>query len=162
MQDAPRAGQGLLRVLGAQRVGSELVRFPDLERLACALVTLSRDLGDPIVWPTGSDAEQLAGAATLLSRGEVRVLSSSDDLIGERVLVMTVAALTALPLLIAADRAKLRGAAEVYGCGVRVDDLEAVAENGLIGYFRLGVDTGLDGLHRTVIPVRARSAAAIR
>ena len=47
----------------------------------------------------------------------------NTDITAKRVLLVTVAAVTPLPLLAAAQHARSLGAAEVYSCGVRVQGL---------------------------------------
>lgn len=162
MRTVLQLGPGLKQILVAQGLADEVVRHPQLEGYADALVALSHELGHPTVWPVGSSAEQLAGAANLLSCGGVRVLASDCDLEGERVLVLTVTALTPLPLLVAAGRAKLLGAVEIYGCGVQVAGLDQAAGDILLGYFPLLATPAAARQRRRVQRVLTASIPAAR
>jgi hypothetical protein len=84
--------------------------YPELSTYASSLVMLSEELGSPVVWPVGDAAERLAGAAVLASEGELRVRGWVDDMRGERVLLITVAAVTPLGLVEAAKEARTIGA----------------------------------------------------
>lgn len=122
-------GPALCEVLAAQREDDEAVGYGQLERHAMALSELSSKLGDPIVWPVGPAAERIAGAATILGGGNLRVRGGTTDLTAQRVLILAVAAVTPLPLLQAAGRARALGAAEVLGCGVRIQGIHAGQES---------------------------------
>jgi hypothetical protein len=118
-------GPALEEIRAAQREDDEAAQHPYLRRYAAALAAICRDLGNPLVWPVGSPAEQLAGAAVILSGGKVSVRGWTTDVTDKRVLLLTITAVTALPLLAAAEHARRLGAAQVYSCGVRVQGLRA-------------------------------------
>jgi len=118
-------GPALREVLAAQDEDDEAVSYTKLQCYGAALARLCSELGDPIVWPVGPAAERVAGAATILSHGDVRVRGWTTDMTSARVLLLTVTAATALPLADAAGRARALGAAEVFGCGVRVHGVGA-------------------------------------
>jgi hypothetical protein len=90
-----------------------------------SLAALCEDMGSPLVWPVGEAAERLAGAAVLASEGDTRVRGWTDDVRGERVLLATVAAVSPLGLIAAAEHARAMGAAEVHACGIEVAGLDA-------------------------------------
>jgi|SRR5665213_725355 len=122
--DANEAGDGLVALLVAQEAEAEAVRFPALEEHAIALIALGNDLGDPVVWPVGAAAERIAGAATLMSGGRIRVREWNSDVRGERVLVFAVVALTPVSLFAAAQQALNMGADAVQGCGIRIEGFD--------------------------------------
>ena len=113
-------GPLLREVIGAQRTAERVVAYPHLRDFAGALIAHCRDLNRPLVWPVGEPAERLAGAAVLLSEGDVRVRGWSDELRGERVLLVAVAAVTTLALVHAGQCAHQMGASEVHACGIEV------------------------------------------
>ena len=117
-------GPVLDEVLQAQRADDEAVSYPRLEHLAKALVELCRQLDNPVVWPVGRAAERLAGSAIALAAGQLRVRGAATDLTDQLVLLVTVTAVTPIPLLEAAEQAHRLGATKVFGCGVRVEGLE--------------------------------------
>jgi phosphoribosylpyrophosphate synthetase len=119
------AGDGLRALLEAQGQDAAAVTFPALEVHAAALISLGRRWNNPIVWPVGSAAERIAGAAALLSSGELRLREWNRDVQGERVLIFTVVAVTPLALIAAAQQALNMGAASVEACGVHVEHLSA-------------------------------------
>lgn len=118
-------GPALEEIRAAQREDDEAAQHPQLKSYATALAKMCRDLGDPVVWPVGPPAERLAGAAVILSGGEVFARGWTTDITGKRVLLVTVTAVTPLPLLAAAERARRLGATEIYSCGVRVEGLRS-------------------------------------
>lgn len=122
--DVTEVGDGLAAVLGAQEAEAEAVRFPALEAHASALIALDQDLGDPVVWPVGAAAERIAGAATLMSGGRIRVREWNSEVRGERVLVFAVVALTPFSLFAAAHQALNMGADAVQACGLRIEGFE--------------------------------------
>ncbi len=122
--DANEVGDGLAALLGAQEAEAEAIRFPALEKHASALIALDRELGDPVVWPVGAAAERIAGAATLLSGGRIRVREWNSEVRGERVLVFAVVALTPLSIFAAAQQALNMGADAVQACGLRIEGFD--------------------------------------
>jgi hypothetical protein len=118
-------GPGLGEIIAAQRDDDAAVRYPQLAEHARALAELSRDLDDPLVWPIGIAAERLAGAAVVLSAGEVRTRGWNTDVTAQRVLLLAVTAVTSMSLVEAARHARELGAEEIYACGIRVQGLEA-------------------------------------
>jgi hypothetical protein len=116
-------GPALDEVRTAQREDDEAAQHPQLESYGNALAKMCHDLGYPTVWPVGPAAERLAGAAMILSRGKVHARGWNTEITAKRVLLVTVTAVTPLPLVAAAQHARSLGAAEVYSCGVRVHGL---------------------------------------
>jgi hypothetical protein len=122
--DVEEIGNGLAALLGAQDVEVAATQFPAIEAHAAALVTLGQRLGDPVIWPIGAAAERIAGAATLISAGGVRLREWNTTVRGQRVLIFVVVALTPLSLFAGARQALNMGAVAVDACGLRVDGLE--------------------------------------
>jgi len=118
-------GPALDRVIVAQREDDAAVSYPRLQTYSHMLTEVCERLEGPMVWPVGSSAERLAGAAVVLSGGRVKTRGWNTDLTGQRVLLLTVTAVTPLGLLEAAEHARALGATEVYACGVRVEGLQA-------------------------------------
>lgn len=116
----PVIGPMLGRVIGAQRTSEQIVAYPTLIEAAAALVHHCDDLDWPLVWPTSAAAERLVGAAVLVGEGRVRARGWTDDVQGENVLVVEVAAVTPMSMIQAANHARALGAAEVRGCGIEV------------------------------------------
>jgi hypothetical protein len=83
--------------------------LPSLGR--CSKKCLARN-----AWPSALSAT--TGAATLLGVGEVRPRGWTDELDGERVLLVAVADVTMLALQQAGRHARDLGAVEVHGCRV--------------------------------------------
>jgi hypothetical protein len=135
MHKALKIGPMLRDVMTAQRIDEEATAYPRLEAYCAALAVSCDDLDEPIVWPVGSAAERLAGAAVLLSKGRVRVRGWSSRLDGERVLVLAVGAVTPIGLHAAAQQARALGAREVHGCGIAIEDMDGFdIRAGLDGY----------------------------
>lgn len=118
-------GPLLANLVAVHRTAERVTSYPELSSYASSLVALCEDMGSPVVWPVGDAAERLAGAAVLVSEGEVRVRGWADDVRGERVLLATVAAVTPLGLVEAAKQARAMGASEVHAVGVEVAGLDA-------------------------------------
>lgn len=112
-------GPLLAGLLEAQRRDEAAVQYPMIEQIAEALVGCARDRG-AIIWPVGSAAERIAGAAILLAEGELRVADWNRRLDGERVLVFAVSGTTPLSLAAAAAQVRSMGAVEVHACGIDV------------------------------------------
>jgi hypothetical protein len=130
-------GPGLAAVLAAQRLDEEAVDYPAIGGYAGALARLCSTIDDPCVWPVGAAAERLAGAALVFGCGRMRVRGWSSDLAGQRVLLVTVAATTPLPLFVAAEQALSLGAREVLACGVHVQGIEHSRLAPWVAYFEL-------------------------
>jgi hypothetical protein len=127
-------------LINAQRLDEAIVSdYDSLFGIACSLVDSYRILEGPLVWPVGDAAERLLGAAVILSRGEVRCRGWTDDVTDQRILLVTVAAVTPLGLLTAADHARMLGAVELHARAVAIGhrgfaDVETVFEScGLLG-----------------------------
>jgi hypothetical protein len=117
----------LAALLAAHRTAEQITAYPELHSYASRLAVLCKDMDSPLVWPVGEAAERLAGAAVLESEGGIRVRGWTDDITEERVMLVTVAAVTPLALVQAADHARSMGAVEVHACGVVVAGLDAEA-----------------------------------
>jgi hypothetical protein len=130
-------GPVLAEVLHAQREDDEAVSHPRLERLAEALIELCRQLDNPVVWPVGRAAERLTGSAIALAVGQLRVRGADTDLTDQPVLLVTVTAVTPIPLLDAAEQAHRLGVGKIYGCGVRVEGLQPGPFKTLDSYMQL-------------------------
>jgi hypothetical protein len=100
------------------------VRIPSAALSDQALQSLKRCLGGPAGRGAGRQvgeaADRLTGAATLLGGGEVRTRGWTDELDGERVLLIAVAHVTMLALQQAGCHARALGAVEVHGCRVAI------------------------------------------
>ena len=114
-------GEKLAELLSAQQREETATRFPNLERHANRLHDLSQELGYPTVWPVGSPAERIVGAAMVLSRGSLQVKQSNSDVKGEHILLFAVAAVSPLCLQAAAEQAIEQGATRVEA--VTIDEL---------------------------------------
>jgi hypothetical protein len=115
----------LLRdLIRAQQADEHLLSYPELARLGVALEKRCRNLSSPLVWPVGDAAERLAGAAVLASEGRVRVRGWTEDVGGERVLLLATAAVSPLSLVQSAGYARALGAAEVHACGIEVSGID--------------------------------------
>jgi hypothetical protein len=117
-------GPALGELLEAQQEEDDALAYPHLIAYAAALSELCRQLRSPMVWPVGSAAERLAGAALVESRGGVRLRGWNDDLSGERVLLLAGAAVSPLGLYAGAEQARCFGAREVMATGIRVDGVD--------------------------------------
>jgi hypothetical protein len=139
-------GPALDEVRAAQREDDEAAQHPQLEGYGTALARMCHDLEYPTVWPVGPAAERLAAAAVILSHGKVHARGWNTDMTAKRVLLVTVTAVTPLPLLAAAQHARSLGAAEVYSCGVHVQGFrrDEVPEI-LNGYIPLTIEQTVEG-----------------
>jgi hypothetical protein len=143
-------GPLLREVINAQRVDESVVgSCTSLSGFADALARRCRDLASPLVWPIGDAAERLAGAAIIVSGGGVRVRGWTDEIPGERVLLLAVAAVTPISILRAGARARALGAAEVHVCGVE-----------LVGLDNREVEAAFESCGLLVAPLAQRSMAA--
>src|SRR5438105_4343677 len=106
---------GVFRAQGLDEVASS---YPAIEAHAAAVVDATARLGDPLVWPVDAVGERLAGAATVVGQGHVRVRGWSSPIVGERVLLLAGALVTPLPLLAVAEQARLLGAVEIFACAL--------------------------------------------
>jgi hypothetical protein len=120
-----RAGPLLTNLVAAHKAAERAIAYPELPHYAASLADLCDDMGSPLVWPVGEAAERLAGAAVLVSEGETRVRGWTDDLRGERALLVAVAAVSPLGLIEAARHARALGAYEVHACSIDVAGLDA-------------------------------------
>jgi hypothetical protein len=102
-----------------------ITSYPELSGYALALATRCEELGQPLVWPVGEPAQRVAGAAVLVSEGEVRVRGWVDCPQDKRILLVGVAAVSPIELLQAAGHARAMGAAEVHVCAVAVAGFDA-------------------------------------
>lgn len=113
-------GPALDELRAPQREDDEAAQYPQLESYSNALAKMCDDPGYPTLWPVGPAVERLAGEVVILSRGKVPTQGWNTDITSKRVLLVTVTAVTPLPLLAAAQHARSLGTAEVYSCAVRV------------------------------------------
>jgi hypothetical protein len=116
-----KAGPLLSRLIAAQRLEEHAAQYPQIERWADALIAYAEQLPGCLIWPVGSSAERIVGAATVRCRGDIDVGLWNTPLDGRVVLVFAVAGVTPLSLTLAAEQLRRRGAAEVHGCGVMID-----------------------------------------
>lgn len=114
------AGPLLCRLLAAQDVEESVVGYPQLQIAANEVIRRSKEISDCIVWPIGGAAERVGAAVTLTARGAVEVGTWNTHIQGRRVLVIVVAAVSALSIEAAAAQLRRRGALEVHGWGVAV------------------------------------------
>ena len=117
-------GPGLAAVLAVQDEEAEAATYPAMERHASSIVSLSDQLGSPVIWPVGASAERVAGAAILMSQGRIRVRRANCEFDGEQVLIFAVAALSPLSIFLSAEHALRQGAGTVRACGIRIDGLD--------------------------------------
>lgn len=153
-------GPLLRELLLAQREDEDAVSYSRLEGYSAALVALSRKMGDPVVWPVGDSAQRLLGAALLTSQGRVRAYSWNTDVSGEAVLLVTITAVTPLPLLMAAEHARELGASEVHACGVAVKSVESLPNASINSYVTL--DKELEWPARGATPATLRECLSAR
>jgi hypothetical protein len=113
-------GPLLAELLKAQRCEERAVAFPAVEHFASALIERCRELEDPVVWPVGAAAERIAGAATVMAAGAVRVATWNMSLAEHRILLVAVAGATPLMMVAAAEHVRRLGAVEVHACAVDV------------------------------------------
>lgn len=130
-----KEGPLLEALLAAQRESESVVSYPEIERWAAALVDLSEELGEPLLFPVTAMAERLVGAAVAAGQGRLRVRSHCTTLEGESVLLLDLSAVTPLQILEAAQHARLLGAGEVKGCAVHLHSKERLEE--IDGYLEL-------------------------
>ena len=114
-------GPVLTELLEAQREEDVALEHPAMAGYAAALAAVCEELGSPIVWPVGSAAERLAGAAVVQSQGAVRLRGWNDDLSGERVLLLAGVALGTLGLHAIAEQARRLGALDIVAAGIRIE-----------------------------------------
>jgi hypothetical protein len=128
-------GPLLARVLLGQQHDEESTSYPFLASLSVVLIRVAEELSYPLIWPVGAAAERLAGAASVLSKGALRLVGWTEALRGKPVLLLTVTSVSPLPLLMAAEKARLLGAGHVHACGVWVQGIDSsVAMEGLDSY----------------------------
>jgi hypothetical protein len=113
-------GPLLSRLVGAQRVEEDAVRYPQIEMWANALVTRARQLPGCLIWPVGAPAERIAGVAVARARGRIDVGLWNATVEGRTVLLFAVAGVTPLSLILVADQLRGRGAGQVHACGVAI------------------------------------------
>jgi hypothetical protein len=116
-------GPLLTRLLEAQAEADRAVAFPAIEGFAARLVKVIEQLDSPLLWPVDPAAHQLAGAATLVGRGRVRVRvrPQGSSVETDRVLVLAGVAVSPLTILDAAIQARRFGAEEVFAAAIRID-----------------------------------------
>ncbi len=113
------AGPLLQEVLEAQRASERIVGDYAIFRWAVErILEHARTLGAPLLWPVGEPGERLCGGAVLAGKGEIRARGWTNDVHGQRVLLVVVADITTLALQQAAQHARNLGAAEIHACGV--------------------------------------------
>jgi hypothetical protein len=141
-------GPLLNRLIGAQRVEEEAVRYPQIEMWANALVNRARQLPGCLIWPVGAPAERIAGVAVARARGHIEVGLWNGTVEGRTVLLFAVAGVTPLSLILVAKQLRGRGAGEVHACGVAITGAGEV--DGIESFGPLA-----DELHQAVGPVAA-------
>jgi hypothetical protein len=141
-------GPALQRLLDVQEAEDEAVSWRLLGGHAAALVAVCSRLagpdGWPVVWPVGRGAERLVGAATVVGGPHLRPLSWAGRLDGQRVLLVVVNSLSALPLAQAATHARALGVTEVLACGAMVEGLPGPLPEGVAAYFPLNAYSTTD------------------
>lgn len=128
-------GPLLKGLIGAQHESEAAVSYPDITRWAHALVSLSTELGDPLLMPVAGPAERLVGAAIAAARGRLRVRSLGGTLDGEHVLLVEAVAVTPLQLLQSARHARFLGATQVAACAVHLHSRGGIED--VDGFFDL-------------------------
>jgi hypothetical protein len=113
-------GPLLSRLIEAQRLEEEAVRYPQIEMWADALVVRARQLPRCLIWPVGAPAERIAGVAVARARGRIDVGLWNATIQGRTVLLFAVAGVTPLSLILVAEQLRGRGAGEVHACGVAI------------------------------------------
>ncbi len=129
--DEPVLGPLLRGVLSAQRRNEDATSFPLIGEYAQRVVAICRECKDPLLWPVGSAAERLVGAAVMVSEGSIRVRGWSTDIPNEVVLLVGTSATTPLELLAAAAHARSLGATSVHACAIDVAGVEHVVAKGV-------------------------------
>jgi hypothetical protein len=124
MTNALVAGPLLAELVDAQVAAERELAYPNVRVWAQQVVQLCERLGGPLVWPVDAPAERLAGAAEVVGGGRLRVRGWTHGCEGERVLLLSVTAVTPAGILAAAEHARRLGAREVYACGVHIGGTE--------------------------------------
>ena len=114
------AGPLLTRLVAAQQFEERAVSYPAIEQIADSLIARAKELGDCMIWPIGAAAERIAGVATAREQGRIEVGCWNTLVVGRRLLVFSVVAVSPLSLAAAAGQLRRRGAAEIHGCGVDI------------------------------------------
>jgi hypothetical protein len=129
--DPVSAGPLLVDLVAAHKRNEEALRFPLVESLCRALVNRSLELGSPLIWPIGEAANRLAGSAVVVAQGGLRVRGWTDEIRGERVLLLAVVETTLVALVETAAHARVLGAREVHAAFVHVNELAPLGSNGI-------------------------------
>ena len=140
VEPLPAQGPLLAGIVRSQREAETIVgNHETLSVAATAVVEYLRNLRSPLVWPVGEAADRLVGAASLVAAGTLRQRGWTDDLRGERVVVLAVADATSLALQQAARHARQLGAVEVHGCRIGLSQAECAADDGFDAFVALTV-----------------------
>jgi hypothetical protein len=123
--DRATVGPLLRELIATQQAKEQALRFPQIRALASELVRHCHDLDLPLLWPIGQAGERLAGASIVVAEGDLRLRGWSDDIRGERVLLMAVAETTPMSMVEGATHARSLGAVEVHACALQVVGFES-------------------------------------
>jgi hypothetical protein len=134
------AGPLLSGLLKAQRREEQLVQYPGIEQLAAELVAAVEAIEGCLLWPVGSAAERLAGAATLHSRGAVDVAASNTPVAGRQVVLVGLVAVSPIVFEAVGEVLRRRGATAVHACAVDVVGLDRAAALDSHRTLRAGTD----------------------
>jgi len=141
-----KPGPLLTRLVAAQRLEEDAVRYPQIETWADALVTCANELPRSLIWPVGTPAERIAGVATARARGRIDVGLWNAPVEGRTILLFAVAGVTALSLTLTAEQLRRRGAGDVHACGIAITGVAALE----------GIDS-FRSLAEELAPLRERS-----
>lgn len=125
-------GPLLTELLDAQAADASAMRYPEISQWAESVVEACAALGDAVLWPVGSAAERLVGAAVLASRGHVRAWTGSELLAGETVALLALHLVGPIPVFEAARAARALGAERVVACVASVPHLDGVDVDGIV------------------------------
>lgn len=117
-------------LVSAQVRDAACTRHPRISSIGRALIALVHELGDPLVWPAGSPAERVIGAAVILSEGKIEARDWSSSIDGRDVLIFATHLVSALPLELAAEQARRLGAGRVFACALDVRSSDPINVDG--------------------------------
>jgi hypothetical protein len=89
-------------------------------RVADAAIAAAQAIGDCLTWPVGGAAERVIGVVGVRSRGATEIAAWNTPVAGRKILLVSIAAVSALGLQTAAEQLRRRGAVEVHACAVDV------------------------------------------
>lgn len=129
--DQGAIGPLLGELIAKHQEKERVLRFPEIRVLASAVGRCCRDLNFPLLWPIDQASERLAGAATLAAAGDLRVRGWTNDVRGERVLLLAIAETTPMSMVEGATHARSLGAVEVHACALQVAGFESPDLDGI-------------------------------